>query len=108
MKRILSLSTLLCLCMVVAFAIGESSAKGKPDNPGRGNGQGQKVCLCHIPPGNPGNAQTICVGAPAVRAHLAHGDTLGACPAICGCTSGRTCSANQFCKHREGVCAEGA
>lgn len=39
-----------------------------------------KVVICHIPPGNPGNAHTIEVGQPAVAAHLAHGDTLGACP----------------------------
>ena len=37
------------------------------------------VTLCHIPPGNPGNAQTLTVGAGAVPAHLAHGDYLGAC-----------------------------
>ena len=37
------------------------------------------VTLCHIPPGNPGNAQTLTVGASAVPAHLAHGDYLGAC-----------------------------
>lgn len=38
-----------------------------------------KVILCHIPPGDPASASTIKVGAPAMRAHLAHGDTLGAC-----------------------------
>lgn len=38
-----------------------------------------KVTICHVPPGNPGNAHTITVGAPAVDAHLAHGDSLGAC-----------------------------
>lgn len=38
-----------------------------------------KVTICHIPPGNPANAHTIRVGAPAVPAHLAHGDHLGAC-----------------------------
>jgi len=37
------------------------------------------VTLCHIPPGNPANAHTITVGEPAVKAHLRHGDTLGAC-----------------------------
>jgi hypothetical protein len=41
---------------------------------------GGKVTICHIPPGNPGNAKTITVGADAVNAHLAHGDTLGPCP----------------------------
>jgi hypothetical protein len=39
----------------------------------------EKVEICHIPPGNPGNEHTITVGSPAVPAHLAHGDHLGAC-----------------------------
>lgn len=39
----------------------------------------KKITLCHIPPGNPQNKQTITVGLPAVRAHLKHGDTVGAC-----------------------------
>lgn len=39
-----------------------------------------KVLVCHIPPGNPANAHSICVGQPAVRAHQKnHGDPLGAC-----------------------------
>jgi len=36
--------------------------------------------ICHIPTGSSDNEHTIHVGAAAVRAHLAHGDTLGACP----------------------------
>ena len=40
-----------------------------------------KVLICHIPPGNPENAHTICVGEPAVEPHLTlHGDSIGACP----------------------------
>ena len=39
----------------------------------------KKVTLCHIPPGNPVAKSTITVGASAVKAHLAHGDYLGAC-----------------------------
>ena len=42
-----------------------------------------KVRVCHVPPGNPGNAHEIVVGAPAVAAHLAHGDHLGACARVC-------------------------
>jgi hypothetical protein len=38
------------------------------------------VTICHIPPGNPANAHSITVGAPAVPAHRAHGDPLGPCP----------------------------
>jgi hypothetical protein len=41
-----------------------------------------KVDVCHIPPGNPENAHTITVGSPAVAAHLAHGDAIGACQII--------------------------
>jgi hypothetical protein len=37
------------------------------------------VTMCHVPPGNPDAAHTVEVGAPAVPAHLAHGDTEGAC-----------------------------
>lgn len=37
------------------------------------------VTLCHVPPGNPGAAHTVDVGAPSVPAHLAHGDSEGAC-----------------------------
>jgi hypothetical protein len=39
-----------------------------------------KVLICHVPPGNPDNAHTICVGQAAVKAHLRnHPDYLGAC-----------------------------
>jgi hypothetical protein len=39
----------------------------------------KKTTICHIPPGNPANAHTLCVGNPAVPAHMAHGDYLGQC-----------------------------
>lgn len=41
-----------------------------------------KTTICHIPPGNPANAHTLCVGNQAVPAHLDnHGDYLGPCKA---------------------------
>ncbi len=42
---------------------------------------GQKVILCHVPPGNPGNPQTLCIAPSAVPAHIANhpGDCLGPC-----------------------------
>jgi hypothetical protein len=43
------------------------------------DGDDSKTTLCHVPRGNPGNAHTIRVGAPAVAAHLRHGDYLGPC-----------------------------
>lgn len=40
----------------------------------------KKTTICHIPPGNPANAHTLCVGDPAVKHHIAnHGDYLGPC-----------------------------
>ncbi|HLP51394.1 MAG TPA: T9SS type A sorting domain-containing protein [Chitinophagales bacterium] len=49
----------------------------------KGNPNG-KVLICHIPPGNPANSHTLSVSANAIPAHLAHGDVLGACGAVCG------------------------
>ena len=39
----------------------------------------KKVQVCHVPPGNPSNAHTICISPSAVDAHLAHGDFCGPC-----------------------------
>ena len=40
----------------------------------------KKTTICHIPPGNPANAHTICVGNPAVSHHIKnHGDYVGPC-----------------------------
>ncbi|MFH1321674.1 MAG: T9SS type A sorting domain-containing protein [Bacteroidota bacterium] len=41
-----------------------------------------KVQVCHFPPGNPGNAQDLCISPNAVPDHLTnHGDRLGLCDA---------------------------
>jgi len=40
--------------------------------------EGEKVLVCHKPDKKGGH--TISIASPAVPAHLAHGDTLGACP----------------------------
>ena len=43
-------------------------------------GNTKKTTICHIPPGNPANAHTLCIGNAAVPAHLHnHGDYLGPC-----------------------------
>jgi hypothetical protein len=45
-----------------------------------------KVYVCHLPPGNPSNVQTICISVNAVPAHvpLHGGDMLGSCDQTCG------------------------
>src|SRR5258708_16144058 len=52
---------------------------GAPDPRACDPADTKKTTICHIPPGNPANEHTLCVGNPAVPAHLAHGDHLGSC-----------------------------
>ena len=59
---------------------GPAKVKGQQSKGSSAKQYGQKVLICHIPPGNPDNAHTISVAQSAVPAHVAHGDTLGACP----------------------------
>lgn len=37
------------------------------------------ITICHIPPGNTGNKQTLVIAVSALGAHLAHGDSVGVC-----------------------------
>jgi len=41
-----------------------------------------KCTICHLPPGNPANAQTLTIGCSAVQAHMRNhpGDCMGPCP----------------------------
>ena len=49
-----------------------------------GNGN---IFVCHAPPGNVEARHTLEIGTSAWDAHRAHGDTLGACPALSTATS---------------------
>jgi hypothetical protein len=60
-----------------------------------GNSNVAKVQVCHIPPGNNQNPQTICINANAVPAHLAQGAYLGSCG-----SNTNTCS---FTQSRSGI-----
>ncbi|MCC6413449.1 MAG: HYR domain-containing protein [Saprospiraceae bacterium] len=68
----------------------DNDGDGNPDCavfPGLGNlisewtcgNNNNKVLICHIPPGNPNNSNTLCVAANAVQAHLNHGCYVGPC-----------------------------
>ncbi len=59
--------------------MGPQCVPGKPDPRACDPADTKKTTVCHIPPGNPANEHTICVGNEAVPAHLAHGDFLGSC-----------------------------
>jgi hypothetical protein len=56
---------------------------GQPDARACDPANTKKTTICHIPPGNPANAHTLCVGNASVEAHVAHGDQLGACAVEC-------------------------
>ncbi len=102
-RLLLPITSLFALAFVLPFGCGGSGSRTINDplsdsvaNPNNGSNSddadtcrdsdpsndpdaGHQVTICHFPPGNPANAHTIRVGAPAVRAHLAHGDHLGPC-----------------------------
>jgi hypothetical protein len=54
----------------------------------------QKVTICHYPPGNTGNPQTIEIPLSAWPAHEAHGDKLGPCPEVINSGGGSTGNGN--------------
>jgi hypothetical protein len=81
-----ALVAVLAAALVLSMAALAGPGKSKPGKPAKkGNAAAaqygpaghqygkQKVTLCH-------KGKTITVGAPAAKAHLRHGDTLGACP----------------------------
>jgi len=50
-----------------------------PDDDPEEEEQQTKITICHIPPGNKSNPQTISIPESAWPAHEKHGDTRGAC-----------------------------
>lgn len=84
---ILRFAVPICVCgQGIIDDNGEVRAWGAPSTWGRSgcsepltiNNNG-KVTICHLPPGNPGNSQTLSVAPSAIKAHLAHGDWIGSC-----------------------------
>jgi hypothetical protein len=55
---------------------GDSDEYGDDHNDGN---HANKITICHIPPGNPDNPQTISISESAWAAHEAHGDARGTC-----------------------------
>ncbi|MFA4851069.1 MAG: T9SS type A sorting domain-containing protein [Bacteroidales bacterium] len=52
-----------------------------------------KILICHIPPSNTGNPQTLCINKNALQAHKAHGDYCGPC----NTQNAKTNKAKDFC-----------
>lgn len=53
-----------------------------------GNGNKTKVIICHFPPDNPANFQTLCVSLKALEEHLSHGDHVAWCGFVSPCDEG--------------------
>ena len=62
----------------------------------RGPKEGPKITICHIPPGNPDNAHSITISINALPAHLAHGDSEGACESQCTLETDPECYCDMF------------
>ena len=74
---------LAAFATVAGAGLSSTSSSASEYQYGPGSHQyGQKVTLCHHTHSKKHPWVTITVGAPAVKAHLRHGDTLGACPAV--------------------------
>jgi outer membrane murein-binding lipoprotein Lpp len=56
----------------------DDEINGEPANNGHGRRK-EKIRICHMPPGNPLAAHTIIIAAPALNAHMGHGDALDSC-----------------------------
>jgi hypothetical protein len=65
MKKMMTLAVMMALA---AMMLAAAPALAQDDG---GRGQ-DKVTICHVPPGNPGNAHLITIGFPAVAHHLAN------------------------------------
>lgn len=66
MKNFQLRSTFAIAAVLIFFAFGFKNAGVIPE----------KITICHTPPGNPGNCQSISVSIDALQAHLDHGDNL--------------------------------
>lgn len=65
----------LAVALIVVAALFVPAVSAAADRGPKG-----KVEVCHVPPGDPGNAHTISISPAALDAHRAHGDTSGRCP----------------------------
>jgi hypothetical protein len=72
-------------CVLFSFALWTATAANPtptatPDFTGANDPN--KCTICHLPPGNPSNAQTLTIGCSAVQAHMRNhpGDCMGPCP----------------------------
>ena len=79
MKKLLLLPLLVAILAIFSASVASAAPK---------------TTICHLPPDNPTNWNTISVDTTSVADHLAHGDKLGSCAANCStlCNDGNVCT----------------
>ena len=78
MNKTITLATIALVAVIMGMSA-FAPAWAPPGDPNGDELPDVKVTLCHVPPGNPGNAHTIIVNEEDVAEHIAHGDTRGSC-----------------------------
>jgi len=80
MNKKIALAAITLVAVIMGLsALAPAEAGFKPPNDDE-EPPDVKVTICHIPPGNPDNPQTISINADEVQEHLdEHGDFLGPC-----------------------------
>src|SRR4051812_14588666 len=61
------------IALVGGATVLEADAKKHKQGKGKGKGKGKQVTICH-------QGQTLSISHFALKGHLKHGDTMGACP----------------------------
>lgn len=92
------------VALIAMLAVSVNSAIASEDNERRGfcDCSNSGDLICHVPPGNHKNMHTIQVGAPAIDAHLAHGDMMGPCPGEDDSSSDDRASVENICTCEDG------
>ncbi len=66
--------TFTLLSIFLSFTVGKAQKNNNSNN-----NKDHKITICHLPPGNPENVQTISIDESAWPAHAEHGDSIGEC-----------------------------
>lgn len=94
MKKLMLLIASIFVAGNMAYAAGGYCQCGLPDDvAGTGKSTSHhKISICHVPPGNEENIQTIEIDLSAWKTHQRHGDYVGTCEASrpCSCSDGTT------------------